>query len=65
VHVKNVWETLGFVYLGTFGVLKLKSGVKTLSYPMQQLYSFRPSGGYESVGTTLCMMSICRGFLDH
>jgi hypothetical protein len=50
---------------GTFGVLKLKSGVKTLSYPMQQLYSFRPSGGYESVGTTLCMMSICRGFLDH
>jgi hypothetical protein len=50
---------------GTFGVLKLKFGAKTLSYPMQQLYSFRPSGGYESVGTTLCMVSICRGFLDH
>ena len=42
-------------------MMKLKFGVKTLSYPMQQLYSFRPSSGYENVGTILCMLSILQG----
>jgi hypothetical protein len=49
-----------FIY-ETFGVLKLKFGVKTLSNPMQQLYSFQPSSGYGSVGTILCMMNILQG----
>jgi hypothetical protein len=41
--------------------MKLKFGVKTLSHPMQQLYSFQPSSGYGSVGTILCMMNILQG----